>query len=40
VKDFSTKRLERARGAIEAARRDLAADDPSFAADHVYYAMF
>jgi uncharacterized protein (UPF0332 family) len=40
VKEFSKKRFARARDAIEAARRDLAADEAPFAAGHLYYAMF
>lgn len=40
MKAYGPKRLERAQKAIEAARRDLAAGDAAFAADHVYYAMF
>lgn len=40
MKEFSRKRLARARDAIEAARRDLAADEAPFAAGHLYYAMF
>jgi len=40
VREFSRKRLARARDAIDAARRDLAADEAPFAAGHLYYAMF
>lgn len=40
TEDYVSKRFERAQKAVEAARRDLDADDPSFAADHAYYAMF
>lgn len=40
MKEYSAKRLDRSRDAIEGARRDLAADAPRFAADHAYYAMF